>query len=84
MMPIGDNIINLIDPRRINQKASIKKIGYGNMGFLKHGVNLLGEMFGFAKKRKAWWIIPLVITFLLVGLLIAAGESVTPFIYTLF
>ncbi|MDR3088942.1 MAG: DUF5989 family protein [Desulfobulbaceae bacterium] len=54
------------------------------MGFLKHGVNLLGEMFGFAKKRKAWWIIPLVITFLLVGLLIAAGESVTPFIYTLF
>lgn len=54
------------------------------MGFLKHGINLFGEMFGFARKRKAWWIIPLIVTFLVVGLLIVAGETVTPFIYTLF
>jgi hypothetical protein len=36
--------------------------------------------------RKKWWLLPLVVTMLLVGLLIAAaqGSALAPFIYTIF
>ncbi len=45
---------------------------------------LLGEFFEFAWKNKAWWIVPMVLMFLLLGLLITTGQTVAPFIYTLF
>ncbi len=54
------------------------------MTFFKHLFTLLQEMFQFAWKNKAWWIIPVVFVFLGIGLLIVVGETSAPFIYTLF
>jgi hypothetical protein len=47
---------------------------------------LLGELSLFVRKRKAWWMIPILVTLLLVGILIIFGESsaISPFIYALF
>lgn len=35
-------------------------------------------------QHKKWWIIPLILVFLAMGLLIVVGQSTAPFIYTLF
>lgn len=46
---------------------------------------LMREFLQFAWQNKAWWIVPLVLMLLLLGLLIFAGSSAAPtFIYTLF
>ncbi|MEC9292747.1 MAG: DUF5989 family protein [Chloroflexota bacterium] len=44
------------------------------------------ELLGFLRRRKLWWLYPLVFLLLLSGILIGAGTStgVGPFIYTLF
>jgi hypothetical protein len=54
------------------------------MRFLKHLYRLLKEFGEFAWHNKAWWIVPIVLVLLLVGILIVAGQSAAPFIYTLF
>lgn len=54
------------------------------MRFLKHVGRLLGEFAGFAWHNKAWWIIPVVLVLLIMALLIVSGQTVAPFIYTLF
>lgn len=54
------------------------------MNFIKHFLSLLKEIFQFARTNKAWWIIPVVMVFLGIGLLIVVGETSAPFIYTLF
>ncbi|MFH0860529.1 MAG: DUF5989 family protein [Candidatus Altiarchaeota archaeon] len=48
--------------------------------------SLIVEMWDFLRVRKAWWLTPIVIMLLLVGILIVFGQStaVSPFIYTLF
>jgi hypothetical protein len=51
---------------------------------LRHAGRLLGEFWAFARANKAWWIVPLAIVLLLVGILIVAGQTVAPFIYTVF
>jgi hypothetical protein len=45
---------------------------------------LLGEFVDFAMQNKAWWIVPIVITLLLLTVFIVAGTSVAPFIYQMF
>jgi hypothetical protein len=46
---------------------------------------LLGEVWGFLRENKKWWLLPIVITMLLLGLLVVLGGSgAAPFIYTLF
>lgn len=44
------------------------------------------QLFQLLIEKKAWWLIPMVTVFLLVGLLIVStqGSAVAPFIYTLF
>jgi hypothetical protein len=54
------------------------------MHFFKHVISLLKEVFQFAWKNKAWWIIPVVLVSFGIGLLIIVGETSAPFIYTLF
>jgi len=54
------------------------------MRFLKHLLRLLKEFGLFAWHNKAWWIVPVVLVLLLLGLLIVSGQTVAPFIYTLF
>lgn len=46
----------------------------------------LGLIWGFLSTRKKWWLTPIVVTLILLGLLIVLSESsaVAPFIYALF
>ena len=49
-------------------------------------MSILKELWDFLKVRKRWWLAPIVILLLLLGLLIIFTETsaVAPFIYTLF
>jgi hypothetical protein len=45
----------------------------------------LGELWGFMKQNKKWWLLPLLVALLLFGLLVLlSGTGLAPFIYTLF
>jgi hypothetical protein len=46
----------------------------------------VGELLVFLWRRKLWWLIPLMVVILLVGVLLVFGQAtgVGPFIYTLF
>lgn len=48
--------------------------------------SLLGEVWNFLKVRKAWWLTPVIIVLLLVGVLIIVSQSsaLSPFIYAFF
>ena len=48
--------------------------------------SIVGEFLEFLWARKLWWMIPMVLVFLGVGLLLvfAQGSPLAPFIYTLF
>ncbi|MDR0994085.1 MAG: DUF5989 family protein [Verrucomicrobiota bacterium] len=54
------------------------------MRFFRHFKRLMGDLFGFAKHNKVWWIIPLVVLLLLVAAVIVVSQGTAPFIYTLF
>jgi hypothetical protein len=47
---------------------------------------VLGEFWTFLKQEKKYWLVPIVIVFVLFGLLIVFSQTsaVAPFIYTLF
>ncbi len=47
---------------------------------------ILREFWEFLKYRKKFWLLPIVLALLLLGLLVAltAGSSLAPFIYTVF
>ena len=46
---------------------------------------LVRELVGFLRHNKKWWLTPIVIAILLLGLLVVLGSSsAAPFIYTLF
>ena len=49
-------------------------------------LGIMNELMTFLWERKLWWMMPMVLTLLLFGLLIIFAESsaVAPFIYTLF
>lgn len=46
---------------------------------------IVGEVFGFLWQRKLWWLIPLAVLILLIGILFAVAQvsSVAPFMYPL-
>ncbi len=47
--------------------------------------SLLSNIFGFMRQNKKWWLLPIIATMLIVGLLLVlSGTVVAPFIYTLF
>ncbi len=48
--------------------------------------NIFMEFWDFLKERKAWWLTPILLMLMLVGILIVFGQSsgVSPFIYALF
>lgn len=54
------------------------------MSKLRHSGTLFKEFLRFARAHKAYWIIPLLLVLGLMTLLIVAGQSSAPFIYTLF
>lgn len=49
-------------------------------------MSLVGDLWGFLKERKKWWLLPVIIVLTFLGFLIVFGGSsaVAPFIYTLF
>jgi hypothetical protein len=49
-------------------------------------LGIVGEFLGSMKKRKKWWLAPVVVFLILLGALIvlAEGSALAPFIYTLF
>jgi len=51
----------------------------GRGGFLR-------DLWGFMKQNKKWWLLPLLVTLLVFGLLIflSGSSCLAPFIYTLF
>ncbi len=56
---------------------------------IKEKISRLGiikEFFYFLKHRKVWWLMPIIIILLILGILIVfvEGSALAPFIYTLF
>ena len=49
-------------------------------------MDFLRDLWGFLKVRKKYWLLPIIITLLLFGILIvfSSGTAIAPFIYTLF
>jgi hypothetical protein len=49
-------------------------------------MSMIKELWAFMKSRKKFWLAPIIIIMLLLGVLIvlAQGTAVAPFIYTLF
>ena len=47
---------------------------------------LLSEFIDFIRHRKAWWMLPVIVALLVIGVLIVIAESsaLAPFIYPLF
>jgi len=47
---------------------------------------LARELWSFLKARKKWWLLPIILILLLVGMLLvfAQGSVLAPFIYTVF
>ena len=46
---------------------------------------LLRELFEFVLQNKKWWLIPILIVLLVLGLLVALGSAgLAPFLYTVF
>ena len=47
---------------------------------------IVAELWDFLKIRKAWWLAPIIIMLIIVGVLIIFGQSssLSPFIYALF
>ncbi len=54
--------------------------------FAKRQFGIVGELWTFIKVRKKWWLLPIIITLILVGALIVFGHAspLSPFIYALF
>jgi hypothetical protein len=48
------------------------------------GGSFLGDLWGFLKMNKKWWLVPIIVVFLIFALLILLSSTgVAPFIYTL-
>ena len=49
-------------------------------------IDLLRDLWAFMKERKKFWLAPIVVVALILGVLIvlSQGSAIAPFIYTLF
>jgi hypothetical protein len=49
-------------------------------------IGVIGELFGFLWERKLWWLIPMIVVLVALGLLMvfAQATGLAPFVYTLF
>jgi hypothetical protein len=59
------------------------------MGFLKDmssRLSIFGELWAFMRVRKKWWLGPILVILMLLGLVVVLteGSALAPFIYTLF
>jgi uncharacterized membrane protein len=49
-------------------------------------VGTVGQLFSFFWSNKRWWLVPMLVTLFLLGVVIVLAQSsaIAPFIYTLF
>ena len=49
-------------------------------------LSIFRELWNFMKVRKKWWLMPIIILIVLLGLILvfAQGSALAPFIYTVF
>ena len=49
-------------------------------------MDFIKDLWGFLKMRKKFWLLPIIISLLLFGILIdlTSGSAIAPFIYTIF
>jgi uncharacterized protein DUF5989 len=49
-------------------------------------MNLISELWAYLRERKKWWLAPVLLLMVLVGMLLifAQGSALAPFIYTIF
>jgi hypothetical protein len=47
---------------------------------------VMSQLWAFLKVRKKWWLLPILVVLLVVGVLLvfAQGSALAPFIYTIF
>ncbi|HXX24995.1 MAG TPA: DUF5989 family protein [Terriglobia bacterium] len=47
---------------------------------------IVGELFSFLMRNKRWWMVPIIVVLMLIGVLMVLAQSsvIAPFIYTLF
>jgi hypothetical protein len=53
---------------------------------LQGKLSILAELWSFLRVRKKWWLAPILVVLLTVGLILLAteGSALAPFIYSLF
>jgi hypothetical protein len=56
------------------------------MGFLTEITEFFVDLWQFLKERKKYWLAPLIMTLILIGLVIVftQGSAIAPFIYAIF
>ncbi len=48
-------------------------------------ITLLKDLWRFFCERKKWWLLPVVVAMLIIGLMIIfSGTAISPFVYTVF
>ena len=64
----------------------VAKAGSDEMRGAVRRVGIMGELLHFLWARKLWWLTPMVLVLLLMGILIifAQSSAIAPFIYTIF
>lgn len=54
------------------------------MGRISYSGRLLREFTRFAREKKNYWIVPLVVLLGLIAIVIVGGQAASPLLYTLF
>ena len=70
----------------LNEKPKTDKPKTGSVNEFLGRMGILGELLSFFWRRKLYWLVPMIVALVLLGVLIAAGGAggAGLFIYTLF
>lgn len=57
-----------------------------NKGFFRRQFSIVADLWNFMRVRKKWWLLPVLLTLVIVGALVIFSQSsaLSPFIYALF
>ena len=49
-------------------------------------MDFFDDLWGFLKERKKFWLLPVILTLLVIGglIIMSSGTAIAPFIYTIF
>ena len=49
-------------------------------------MDFITDLWGFLKERKKFWLLPIILTLLVIGglIILTSGTAIAPFIYTIF